>query len=342
MFCTSCGKDVDQTWKFCQNCGVELKKRQAQADTSKGTAEESATKSSPEEIGPDFGLRRPLVPWPEEEPQNSVSEFAPRQEEVVKTKSRRVLGVFALVFALAIAGVTVTVQNQDSSPTTIATESSSTIVFGSSVEQACKALFDASKALSVYSDEINSSTINQLNPVQSPIRSELEALKKAKDRLGTGTSFKALLVDQTYNFGQISSGLVYGNIETVRTGEERFRRLADEHDAYCSGKLAPSSLESSLSRMDCAVVESNITMVRTVFTEGTATPSQIAAILRSAASEWSNVATNQLGSRESWLRKMTSLSLSIRLYILNGSPTNGEQLLDQLGNNFNLSAQFCG
>jgi len=61
MFCTSCGKDVDQTWKFCQNCGVELKKRQAQADTSKGTAEESATKSSPEEIGPDFGLWRPLL-----------------------------------------------------------------------------------------------------------------------------------------------------------------------------------------------------------------------------------------------------------------------------------------
>ena len=83
-------------------------------------------------------------------------------------------------------------------------------------------------------------------------------------------------------------------------------------------------------------------MVRTVFTDGTATPSQIAAILQSAASKWDVVAVNQSGSRASWLSKMSELSLDLRGYIMNGSPANGEQLLDQLGNNFNLSAQFCG
>jgi LysM repeat protein len=103
-----------------------------------------------------------------------------------------------------------------------------------------------------------------------------------------------------------------------------------------------SQTASTLSSYDCAVVESNITMVRTVFTEGTATPPQIAAVLQGAASKWDVVAANQSGSRASWLSKMSELSLDLRGYILNGSPTNGEQLLDQLGNNFNLSAQFCG
>ena len=103
-----------------------------------------------------------------------------------------------------------------------------------------------------------------------------------------------------------------------------------------------SQTASKLSSYDCAVVESNITMVRTVFTEGTATPSQIAAVLQGAASKWDVVAANQSGSRASWLSKMSELSLDLRGYILNGSPTNGEQLLDQLANNFSLSAQFCG
>jgi LysM repeat protein len=112
-----------------------------------------------------------------------------------------------------------------------------------------------------------------------------------------------------------------------------------------SGPTSEPSLSqtaSKLSSYDCAVVESNITMVRTVLTEGTATPSQIAAVLQGAASKWDVVAANQSGSRASWLSKMSELSLDLRGYILNGSPTNGEQLLDQLANNFSLSAQFCG
>jgi len=106
--------------------------------------------------------------------------------------------------------------------------------------------------------------------------------------------------------------------------------------------IMPSEASSEMSSYDCAVAEASITMVRTVFTEGTSTPSQTAAILQGAAAQWDGVASSYSGSKESWLLKMSELSLSLRDYILNGSPTNGDQLLDQLGNNFNLSTQFCG
>ena len=106
--------------------------------------------------------------------------------------------------------------------------------------------------------------------------------------------------------------------------------------------IKPSEASNQMSSYDCAVAEASITMVRTVFTEGKATPSQTAAILEGAAAQWDGVAPSYSGSKESWLRKMSELSLSLRGYILNGSPTNGDQLFDQLGNNFNLSTQFCG
>ena len=106
--------------------------------------------------------------------------------------------------------------------------------------------------------------------------------------------------------------------------------------------IKSSETSNEMSSYDCAVAEASITMVRTVFTEGTATPSQTAATLEGAAAQWDGVASSYSGSKESWLRKMSELSLSLRGYILNGSPTNGDQLLDQLGNNFNLSTQFCG
>ena len=91
----------------------------------------------------------------------------------------------------------------------------------------------------------------------------------------------------------------------------------------------------------CGAVISSIASVRSVFAQGTATPSETTSILRGAASVWNGAASGETGSKESWLRKMSELSSSLSGYIMTGSPSNGDQLLSQLNNNFNLSTQFC-
>jgi hypothetical protein len=102
-----------------------------------------------------------------------------------------------------------------------------------------------------------------------------------------------------------------------------------------------NSPSSSSSANGCGAVISSIGTVRNLFAQGTATPSETASILRSAASVWNGAASSETGSKASWLRKMSELSSSLSGYIMNGSPSNGDQLLGQLNNNFNLSSQFC-
>jgi hypothetical protein len=103
----------------------------------------------------------------------------------------------------------------------------------------------------------------------------------------------------------------------------------------------PSKSSSSNQTGGCAAVVATIGTVRTLFAQGTATPSETASILRGAASVWNGAASSETGSKASWLRKMSELSSSLSGYIMNGSPSNGDQLLSQLNNNFNLSTQFC-
>lgn len=103
-----------------------------------------------------------------------------------------------------------------------------------------------------------------------------------------------------------------------------------------------NSPSSTVSKDGCAATLSSIAKVRNVFAQGTASPSETSSILRAAASVWSGAAASESGSKASWLRKMSQLSSSLSGYITNGSPANGDELLGQLGNNFNLSSQFCG
>jgi hypothetical protein len=102
-----------------------------------------------------------------------------------------------------------------------------------------------------------------------------------------------------------------------------------------------STPTNSLTAVQCASVNTDIRMVRDMFSDGTATASLAGAVLEEAASGWRSVAVEASGSRSEWLTKMSELSLDLRGFILYGDPPNGGLIQDQLYNNFALSSQFC-
>ena len=414
MFCSICGNDADNTWRFCQSCGAELNKSQDQTAASEEILEESETKDLPEEFIPDLELVRPahLKPWPEEEPQDVTPDSSPEKVVTSEVGSTRYKLVFAALLVIVLGAAGALLQQGFStqiidSPT--AAESSQTNE--SPGNMACQALEGATTLI------LEAESLERMQSTPRLIQRVDEVRRAIK---GIEGDFRQLLIVQAANLGDLNEGLIRGDTSLTRRGWDVYLENLERHSIYCAGEIArstprptevqevfhvvvsgdnltaiaekygvdlglladfneidnPSNISvgqvikipnsnsddntpsdvtkveptsvpsasqtaSKLSSYDCAVVESNITMVRTVFTEGTATPSQIAAILQSAASKWDVVAVNQSGSRASWLSKMSELSLGLRGYILNGSPTNGEQLLDQLGNNFNLSGQFC-
>lgn len=91
----------------------------------------------------------------------------------------------------------------------------------------------------------------------------------------------------------------------------------------------------------CFTINTDITMIKTAFEDGKNSPQEVGLLLQAAASDWSSEASNFSGSKSEWLKKMSELATKLRGYILTGSPSNGEQLLSQLFNNFNLASNFC-
>jgi hypothetical protein len=79
-----------------------------------------------------------------------------------------------------------------------------------------------------------------------------------------------------------------------------------------------------------------------MFDRGTASPRAAANTLASAAAVWSGVAATKTGSDASWLDKMSELSRDLKGYVSDGSPSNEEQVFDQLYSNFGLSQQLSG
>ena len=159
---------------------------------------------------------------------------------------------------------------------------------------------------------------------------------KKRGRLGCGTVVLVLLV-----VGYIGSAISGGEDSPQATSSSSNVRTASPTQAPTT-KTPDKTTATSLSSVDCAAIKANITMVRTVFSEGTASASQVAAVLDSASLEWEALSAKTGGSRAAWLNKMAELSTGLKGFILNGSPSNGPLLQDQLGNNFGLATQVCG
>lgn len=118
---------------------------------------------------------------------------------------------------------------------------------------------------------------------------------------------------------------------------QQAKRVMAQANYYYSKQSSSSNNESQ----SCGVIKDEITTVRSTFLRGEASPQQISSILNRAASTWQSESRSYSGSKASWLNKMSELSLKLNGFVLTGSPSNGDQLLDQLGASFSLYQQFC-
>ena len=91
----------------------------------------------------------------------------------------------------------------------------------------------------------------------------------------------------------------------------------------------------------CSEAATAVTMVRNVFSDGSATPNQVSSILNEAARMWSKEAQGASGSKREWLSKMAELARDVDSYLITGSPSNGATKFDQLFANMGLVNNFC-
>jgi hypothetical protein len=91
----------------------------------------------------------------------------------------------------------------------------------------------------------------------------------------------------------------------------------------------------------CSEAATAVTMVRNVFSDGSATPNQVSSILNEAARMWSKEAQGASGSKREWLSKMAELARDVDSYLITGSPANGATKFDQLFANMGLVNNFC-
>lgn len=138
--------------------------------------------------------------------------------------------------------------------------------------------------------------------------------------------------------------LLIGAIGSAISGGEPNRvSSSTPSSTQSASSLRPTQQATpEISSSHCTTIEINITMIRNLFEDGKASPSQAKAILNEAASQWKSIAASYTGSKSDWLKKMAELSTNLGTYITEGEPSNGEIMLDQLYNNFALADNFCG
>lgn len=101
---------------------------------------------------------------------------------------------------------------------------------------------------------------------------------------------------------------------------------------------APAVIEGS---SECSSIRTDITMIRTSFSQATDTPQEVSWLLEAAGNDFRQAASSFSGSKADWLNKMSQLTKKISSFILQGSPADGPQALDQLYANMDLVDQFC-
>ena len=104
---------------------------------------------------------------------------------------------------------------------------------------------------------------------------------------------------------------------------------------------AENSISETSETAECTDAPVAVTMVRQIFEEGSASPSEVSLILNEAASMWTSEANGESGSKREWLLKMSELALDVDSYLLTGSPADGTTKFDQLFANMGLVDNFC-
>lgn len=106
-------------------------------------------------------------------------------------------------------------------------------------------------------------------------------------------------------------------------------------------KSSPPQPTRTSAPATCFETETAVTMVRNVFSDASASPSQVSAILNEAARMWASDSVGASGSKKEWLQKMRELSLAVDSYLRTGTPADGATKFDQLFANMGLVNNFC-
>jgi hypothetical protein len=125
----------------------------------------------------------------------------------------------------------------------------------------------------------------------------------------------------------------------LSAGAIRGQTSADAPRDISSSQSKPPQQQASST--SCTESETAVTMVRNIFADSSATPSQVSLILDEAARMWAQDAGTATGSKRDWLLKMNELAVSVSSYILTGAPEDGPTKLDQLFANMELTSSFC-
>jgi hypothetical protein len=138
---------------------------------------------------------------------------------------------------------------------------------------------------------------------------------------------------------KIAIGLALLSVMTACASPQPENRTQISKPAETSQAPAPAPTEA-ITAFECAKIERGVTVIETLFAEGTATTGQSMALLEATADDWGGVAKNYAGSKADWLNKMAELARGVSTYLDNGSG-DGNLLLDQLYANMGLASQYC-
>ena len=194
---------------------------------------------------------------------------------------------------------------------------------------------NVNEVLFYLSDFFETESMETESSVPGPDRTN--KLSPTKEETSSGSIFPNLNERSAFVF----VGLAVVGIVSIAlfSGAIRGPRSADApREISSSQSAAPNQPNSSKS---CLETETAVTMVRNIFIDSSATPSQVSLILDEAARMWAQDAGTSTGSMRDWLLKMNELAVSVSSYIVTGAPEDGPTKLDQLFANMALTSSFC-
>jgi hypothetical protein len=186
--------------------------------------------------------------------------------------------------------------------------------------------------------------LNGISEELSGALEEIDATPKSESPIGTsgkdGSSIAPSLKTQYLIIGGVGL-FIFALVIGVSTTSNP-NRMAESEQSNSESISTPGDTPTDASSSEgCTDAQTAVTMVRTIFAEGTAKPNEVSLILNEAAKMWQDEAASSSGSKQDWLLKMSELSLAVDSYLLTGSPENGMTKFDQLNANMGIVNNFC-
>lgn len=208
---------------------------------------------------------------------------------------------------------------------------------------------NVNQVISIMSGALESANISKSNTASSAADNKTNKKVPINEQLDeyVASDTVSSLVKQTViiaGAGLIVLFMVFAFIVMRPSGigaDEKPNSSSEPMGTSSSAPAAPSPNRDSESNGQCSEAAIAVTMVRSIFSDTSATPAQVSLILNEAAEMWAMEAKNSSGAKREWLLKMNELSLDVDSYLISGSPADGGTKLDQLFANMGLVDNFC-